>query len=431
MDNIYIATFTAFSGGLFSFFSPCVVPVLTTYISYLAGTSINGKLSVTTDEEKQSTKITKNPNKKKNNKKKDNIEINDDSQNLNDKDELIENLNISDTVTDEELKSSIKALEDKLKAYEEKPTVTNKPNKTNLFLNMVFFTLGISTTFFMLTGAVRLFFTSLIDFDIEFRIICALLILQFSLFQLGVIEVNKFNKTKFIDYDFTKKKVSFLVSYIMGFTYSFTWSPCVGPTLASITLLAGSADSNFQSIVMTLSYTLGFIIPFLIIGIFTEKTIALIEKNKKSLLKIKKLNGLVLLCISLGLFQSLVDDIKKYNYNPSPVSDYMSSNNTLVSTDEGCDEDVCLEDTISDSSVEETVQSLNSLLDEEVIVDTGVTEIVDENDSDVTSDVELLPLIKSLNIETGKIEYNEPSGKSFDKDLDFFTELFIRTNNRI
>lgn len=57
----------------------------------------------------------------------------------------------------------------------------------------------------------------------------------------------------------------------MGFTFSFAWTPCVGPALSSVLILASSASSAYNGNMLVLVYAVGFVLPFLALGLFTTK----------------------------------------------------------------------------------------------------------------------------------------------------------------
>jgi cytochrome c-type biogenesis protein len=70
------------------------------------------------------------------------------------------------------------------------------------------------------------------------------------------------------------------LAYIMGFTFSFAWTPCVGPVLASVLILASNARNVFTGNLLVALYALGFIIPFLILGFFTTETLNFLRKEE-------------------------------------------------------------------------------------------------------------------------------------------------------
>lgn len=53
-----------------------------------------------------------------------------------------------------------------------------------------------------------------------------------------------------------------LIAFVLGFTFSFAWTPCVGPALSSVLLLASSSESALLGNLLVGLYTLGFVLPF-------------------------------------------------------------------------------------------------------------------------------------------------------------------------
>ena len=67
---------------------------------------------------------------------------------------------------------------------------------------------------------------------------------------------------------------------LLGFTFSFAWTPCVGPTLGSVLLMAGSAETAANGFLLIGVYALGFIIPFLAVGFFTGAVLNFFKKHR-------------------------------------------------------------------------------------------------------------------------------------------------------
>lgn len=99
-----------------------------------------------------------------------------------------------------------------------------------------------------------------------------ILIILLGIHQLGIIKFNTLEKTFRIQ---VKKKniPTYLFAFGLGFAFSFSWTPCIGPALSSILLLANSSQSFLMSNLLMLTYALGLTIPFLILGIFTNKAL--------------------------------------------------------------------------------------------------------------------------------------------------------------
>lgn len=217
-DNINFIL--VFLGGIFSFFSPCIIPLLPVYMSYLSG----------------------------------NTAVTDENGNL---------------------------------SY----------NQKKVFIHTIFFILGISAAFFIL----GLSFSKLGGFfnsnRVLFTRISGVLILFLGLFQIGLLKNNFMEREHRIGFD--SKEINPLIAFIIGFTFSFAWTPCIGPVLSTVLIMASGAKTAFMGNMLILVYTLGFVIPFLLLGVFTTKILNFL-KTKKSFLKYSiKISGAILIIIGI------------------------------------------------------------------------------------------------------------------------------------
>ncbi len=139
-----------------------------------------------------------------------------------------------------------------------------------IFLNTLFFVLGISFTFFLLglgMNALGRFFHT---YQIWFTRASGVLIILFGLYQLGVGRRSALLEQEHrLPFRLDKLAMGPLAALLMGFTFSFAWTPCVGPTLSSVLLMASSAGSSTAGFLLIGVYTLGFVLPFLAVGLFT------------------------------------------------------------------------------------------------------------------------------------------------------------------
>ncbi len=102
-----------------------------------------------------------------------------------------------------------------------------------------------------------------------------------------------------------------LVALILGFTFSFAWTPCVGPTLASVLLMATSAQAA-QGFVLIGVYTLGFVLPFLAVGLFTSTLLELFHKHKNVVKYTVKIGGVLMVFMGVMMFTGWMNHLTNY-----------------------------------------------------------------------------------------------------------------------
>lgn len=207
-----------------------------------------------------------------------------------------------------------------------------------IFLHTIFFVLGISFSFFLL----GLSFTTLGTFfqsnKIWFTRIGGIIIVLLGLFQIGFLDLKFLNKEKKLNIDISKFKINPIMAFVMGFLFSFAWTPCVGPALSSVLILASSASSNYLGNFLVFVYTLGFIIPFIVLGLFTSRTLDFLHKKKKILKYTVKIGGILLIIIGVMTFTGWMNGISSYfnvvEPTPSNTSDNQVSEEKVIEKDE-------------------------------------------------------------------------------------------------
>ena len=177
-----------------------------------------------------------------------------------------------------------------------------------LITNTLLFTLGIATTFFILGSSISAL-SSFIDGNKNIiMIIGGFIILFMGIVYLGIINIQILNREKKINYEY--KPMSKFSAYILGFTFSFGWTPCIGPILASVLVMASSKNSFLESNLLILIYTLGFILPFILVAIFYNKIYSKFPSIKKHIGTIKKVSGIIILAAGLLMVVNGIVNIK-------------------------------------------------------------------------------------------------------------------------
>jgi len=200
----------AFGAGLISFLSPCVLPLIPGYISYISGSSLN---------------------------------------------ELVEKKNIN-------------------------------------LIPIILFTIGFSIVFIIFGAASTYLGQVLLQNSIELRIVAGLVIIIFSLHIIGLINIKFLNYEKRINTNISK---NFFSPILIGMAFAFGWTPCIGPILGSILVLASTEENLGRGIMLLSFYSVGLAIPFILSGYLMQKFLIFSKNFKKNINKVTKIGGIILL----------------------------------------------------------------------------------------------------------------------------------------
>ncbi len=137
-----------------------------------------------------------------------------------------------------------------------------------LIRNTLLFILGISTAFFILGTGISVFRVFLNTYMKWILIVGGLMIVGLGLFSIGDLNIPFLQRERRFHYQM--KEMRPWTAYLLGFTFSFGWTPCIGPMLASVLVLASTRHAVEGNILLLL-YTAGFTVPFLLIALFSEK----------------------------------------------------------------------------------------------------------------------------------------------------------------
>ncbi|OUP01108.1 cytochrome C biogenesis protein, partial [Anaerofilum sp. An201] len=169
--------------------------------------------------------------------------------------------------------------------------------RRKLLVSTVFFVLGISFAFFVLGMGV----SALGQFFSGARVWIAR-IGGVLLIVMGLIQLFGGGFTRELRLPFRlKNTINPFTALLLGFTFSFAWTPCVGPALASVLLMAGSTGSSALGFAYIGLYTLGFVVPFLLVGIFADAMLGLLSHSKKALVWTTRVGAVLLMLIGVLL----------------------------------------------------------------------------------------------------------------------------------
>ncbi len=175
------------------------------------------------------------------------------------------------------------------------------------------FVAGVSFAFFVLglgvSAAGKLFLSG----QMMFARIGGILVMAFGLYQLGLFGSSQvLEKEHRLPFRADALAMSPVTALLMGFTFSFAWTPCVGPALAGVLLMAASASTRSMGFVLIGVYTMGFVLPFLAVGFFTTSLLEVFRKYRSFVQYTVKLGGVLLVLMGFMMFTGKMNDVTGY-----------------------------------------------------------------------------------------------------------------------
>ncbi|MBM7564351.1 cytochrome c biogenesis CcdA family protein [Paenibacillus sacheonensis] len=158
----------------------------------------------------------------------------------------------------------------------------------------LFFILGFSIVYYTLGYGTNAFAEQFSKYQDLIRQLSAVLIILMGLILMGLIQPKVLLRE--MKMPLRLKKSGYLASFIFGIGFSAGWSPCTGPILASILLMAASHPGTWFE--LTTAYALGFAIPFFVLAFFIGSTRWIVRYSGIMM----KIGGAVMLLMGILLF---------------------------------------------------------------------------------------------------------------------------------
>ena len=178
---------------------------------------------------------------------------------------------------------------------------TGKGRRVRTLVNTVCFVLGIGFAFLLLALGMTAFGSFFRTRQAVFAAVGGVLVILLGIYQTGLTGASTFLSRELrLPFRLDRVAASPLTALVLGFVFSFSWTPCVGPALSSVLLMAASSPSRSLGFVLIGVYTLGFAVPFLMTGIFTTSLLRLFREHRSAVRLTEKAGGILL--ILMGLF---------------------------------------------------------------------------------------------------------------------------------
>jgi cytochrome c-type biogenesis protein len=172
--------------------------------------------------------------------------------------------------------------------------------RRRVLLAALFFVAGFSTVFVAL-GATASFIGQAVGAYLGYLGYAAgILIVVMGLHFLGVLRIGFLDRTARLGV--AQKPASLAGAYVIGLAFGFGWSPCVGPVLTAILLMAGAADSAGEGAMLLLIYSLGIGVPFLVAAGFAGAFMRWSARFRAKLGVVEKAMGVFLIAAGILIF---------------------------------------------------------------------------------------------------------------------------------
>ena len=178
---------------------------------------------------------------------------------------------------------------------EEKKRVWRK--KT--IIHSLLFIAGFSLVFVLLGLTATLVGKVLFQYQKFIRIAGGILIMLFGLQLLGILNFDFLAKERKLS--IATKGASYIGSFLIGVTFAAAWTPCAGPILGSILVLAGTKSSILMGAKLLTVYSLGIAVPFFITAVLINSFLGYFNKFQKVIGIINIIGGVFLIIVGILL----------------------------------------------------------------------------------------------------------------------------------
>lgn len=186
--------------------------------------------------------------------------------------------------------------------------------RRKIFWNGVAFILGFAFVFIAFGTLAGLVGQALVPYRLWLARIGGALIMLFGLFMLGVFKIPLLSSDKRLPIFKWLHLGKPSSSLFIGGTFALGWTPCVGPILGSILLLAGTSGTALQGALLLSIFSLGLAIPFLIIALAFSRATKFIDASSKYLKGISVVGGLFLILLGVLLMTDNFGLTIQYGY---------------------------------------------------------------------------------------------------------------------
>ncbi|WP_455477626.1 cytochrome c biogenesis CcdA family protein [Bartonella sp. B41] len=171
------------------------------------------------------------------------------------------------------------------------------PIRLTLLSSVIAFVFGFTTVFVALGAGASTLGKFVGYYRDWFVIFAGIIIVIFGLNFLGLLKIPFLSR----EVRFQTRKIASgpLGAYIIGLSFAFGWTPCIGPILGPVITLAGMKETVGEGAVLLAVYALGLGVPFVLAALFSSCFVRFLGIFRVHLGKIEKIIGIFLVAIGI------------------------------------------------------------------------------------------------------------------------------------
>ena len=186
--------------------------------------------------------------------------------------------------------------------FDDYTELQSKKYRKIVLIHSLAFILGFSFVFVALGVSSSALGRLLSNYQVYVMRIGGFILIILGLYYLDVIKIPFLNREKV--FHLREKPFGLFGSFIIGITFSLGWTPCVGPALSSILIIASTTESIWEGIHLLGLYSLGLAIPFVISALLFDQLFGLLKKYSSIVKYSMKILGVLFIIIGVLFFSS-------------------------------------------------------------------------------------------------------------------------------
>ena len=175
----------------------------------------------------------------------------------------------------------------------------NRETRIKVIISTIAYIAGFSTVFVILGASASLAGGVIEEYRDIIRIVGGIVIIIFGIHLTGLLQIPGLHFEKRIHMN--KKPLHIFGTFLIGMAFGAGWSPCIGPLLGSILIIASNQETVWHGIGLLSLFSAGMAIPFLLISVFINYILVFLKRMSKVIKYINMVAGVLLILLGVAL----------------------------------------------------------------------------------------------------------------------------------